>query len=297
MSSETNPKPLYENLDTTFVNLWSLLRNLTQRGFIGRVRVELQDYSADILMTGSSTPLVQEIDRTGGVEQRKEGALHRLVLRAGETPGTINVYEGPSESARRPAPTTHNPAPPPRAVTERGNVSPPGDLQTGAERETFSFEVESPAERSIPPVPRHDESSPDAASEADVPTATMIAGELIAAVERALRAAGADFDSLFHTTRIELADDYSFLDPLSSDFTYANGAVTLDDRVPSGSLTSGLSEALRRLTDKVAVGDRERRVRERVALELLSVGRRRKRALEHTGFHQHLDRIAGTKVM
>ena len=35
MSSTANAKALYENLDTSFVNLWSLLRNLTQRGFIG----------------------------------------------------------------------------------------------------------------------------------------------------------------------------------------------------------------------------------------------------------------------
>src|SRR5438445_9412104 len=43
MSSESKSTVLYQNLDTSFVNLWGLLRKLTQDGFIGRVRVELKD--------------------------------------------------------------------------------------------------------------------------------------------------------------------------------------------------------------------------------------------------------------
>src|ERR1700704_4654488 len=98
MDSESKSRVVYENLDTTFVNLWALLRNLTQRGFIGRVRVELKDYTADVFMTGSSTPLVHEIDRAAGSNTIEGAALHRLVLRARETPGTITVFEGPDEA-------------------------------------------------------------------------------------------------------------------------------------------------------------------------------------------------------
>src|SRR5947209_20616689 len=47
MSSESKSTVLYQNLDTSFVNLWGLLRKLTQDGFIGRVRVDLKDYTAD----------------------------------------------------------------------------------------------------------------------------------------------------------------------------------------------------------------------------------------------------------
>jgi hypothetical protein len=109
MSSTT---PLYQNLDTTFVNLWSLLRKLTQQGFVGRVHVELQDYSADILLDGSSTPLVREVDRAANTETIEEGALHRVVLRARETPGIINVFEGIGEAtlAQPSALTSESPA-------------------------------------------------------------------------------------------------------------------------------------------------------------------------------------------
>src|SRR5216683_7345383 len=98
MDSESKSRVVYENLDTAFVNLWALLRNLSQRGFIGRVRVELKDYTADVFMTGSSTPLVHEIDRTADTDTLEEAALHRLVLRVRETPGTITVFEGAGEA-------------------------------------------------------------------------------------------------------------------------------------------------------------------------------------------------------
>src|SRR6476660_412894 len=98
MSSEPKSRVVYENLDTTFVNLWALLRKLSQRGFIGRVHVELKDYTADVFMTGTSTPLVHEIDRAAGTETTEEAALHRLVLRVRETPGTISVFEEAAEN-------------------------------------------------------------------------------------------------------------------------------------------------------------------------------------------------------
>src|SRR3954447_14382747 len=95
MSSKT---PFLQNLDTTFVNLWSLLRKLTAQGFIGRVHVDLGDYSADIYLNGSNTPLVREIDRATNSETIEEGALHRVVLRTRESAGLINVFSGADEA-------------------------------------------------------------------------------------------------------------------------------------------------------------------------------------------------------
>jgi hypothetical protein len=112
-----------------------------------------------------------------------------------------------------------------------------------------------------------------------------------------LTGAGADFASLFHATRLELADDYTFLDPMSGEFAYANSVVTLTGELPIGPYVIGLSEALRHVVNSVATGDRARRVRERVALELFSVTRKRNEILARSGFLPQLDRIAGTKVL
>jgi hypothetical protein len=98
MTSESKSRVLYENLDTSFVNLWALLRYLSQRNFVGRVHVEIDDYTADVFLTGSNTPLVHEVDRSAGTDRLEEAALHRLVLRARESSGSISVFEGADEA-------------------------------------------------------------------------------------------------------------------------------------------------------------------------------------------------------
>jgi hypothetical protein len=135
--------------------------------------------------------------------------------------------------------------------------------------------------------------------ETAIPISTLVSlgGELIGAVERGVNASGEDFGSLFNRVRLELTDDFSFLDPMANELTYANGVASLEGEVPETIFVAALSEALRRVVDKVAVGERMRRVRERIALELLGVARRRKEALELSAFRKQLDRIAGTKVI
>src|SRR5437588_10018250 len=98
MKSKSKSRVLYENLDTSFVNLWNLLRHLSERAFVGRVHVEMDKYEADVFLTGSNTPLVHEIDRAAGTDVLEQAAMHRLVLRARESPGTITVFEGAEEA-------------------------------------------------------------------------------------------------------------------------------------------------------------------------------------------------------
>src|SRR4051812_26581101 len=117
--------PLYQNLDTTFVNLWSLLRKLTQQGFIGRVHVELEDYSADVFLDGSSTPVIREIDRTANTETVETGTLHRVVLRARGAAGTINVFAGADEAT-----VEQSPAAALKRVTPAANSAEPTGFKT-----------------------------------------------------------------------------------------------------------------------------------------------------------------------
>ena len=296
MSATTNGKALYENLDTTFVNLWSLLRNLTQRGFIGRVRVELPNYSADIFMTGSSTPLVHEIDDAAGTERLEETALHRVVLRTRETPGKISVFEGADQAVAVQTTATNS---------SNGTESLDSEASFYAEpAQPISYppaifvsneEFDIPEANVFPEKLSQSVSSPPTDSQLQVTVA--LGGELIGGVERGVIAVGENFNSLFHDVRLEMADDFSFLDPFSNAFQYRNGVASLNGDVSASVYVSGLSEALRRIVDRVAAGDRARRVRERIAIELMGVARKRGQALEHSSFRMQLDRIAGTKVI
>jgi hypothetical protein len=320
MIPESKSRVVYENLDTTFVNLWALLRSLSQRGFIGRVRVELKDYTADVFMTGSNAPLVREIDRAAGTDALEEGTLHRLVLRAREAPGTINVFEGADEAVAVQSPVSgpdvrpvshaqdtrttteteaasaasDKPILTPEIETARSQIDGPPAIEPQAAR--GSSESEKPAFPSTAVAePLVGDDTP--MGEIEWSAAVKASGELIGGVELALTSADADFASLFGAARLELADDYTFLDPMSDGFTYSNSVVTLTGELPANAYVAGLSEALRRVVDRVATGDRARRVRERVALELFSVARKRSEILARSGFRAQLDRIAGTKVL
>jgi hypothetical protein len=311
MDAESKSTPLHENLDTAFVNLWSLLRSLSQKGFVGRVHVELRDYSADIFMDGSRTPLVHEIDRAAGTETLEEAALHRLVLRARETPGTISVFAGADEAAPSVVPTSETASsfvstsetPPSPASTNDEPAATLVDTAHEISEEHSQAEAAPEVAESTPGSDRI-ESAPEinddiypTGSYHDWPAILATSGELIGAIERGINATGAEFDSLFRVVRLELADDYSFLDPISRVFEYSNGAASLTHEQPVNVYVSGLSEALRRTVDRVAVGERARRVRERVALEMLAVARKHSAVLERSGLQAQLDRIAGTRVI
>jgi len=302
MNSTTNGKALYENLDTAFVNLWSLLRNLTQRGFVGRVRVELTNYSADVFLNGSGTPMVHEVDYAAGTDTLEEAALHRLVLRARETPGTISVFEGAIETIaaqHRSAPSSGEAPAEVPGSTELTSfaVKPPGTAPPVG----IAPSIEISPENEIEVRDRDTQSQPEPEAmpetEGQKSLTISLGGELIGAVERGINAGGEDFGSIFYAVRLELADDYAYLDPLSNALTYSKGTVSLTQDVSETVYVSGLSEALRRTVDRAASGDRARRVRERIALELLGVARKRREAIEHSRFSLQLDRIAGTKVI
>jgi hypothetical protein len=109
--------PIHENLDTSFVNLAALMRYLRGRGFIGSVRLVHGGYEAEITLLGEENQLkVREHDRIAGRIAEGEEALQRLLIRAREPGGTINVYQSIAE------PQTAQPEV--RATAKTTNVKP-----------------------------------------------------------------------------------------------------------------------------------------------------------------------------
>jgi hypothetical protein len=172
----------------------------------------------------------------------------------------------------------------------------PGGLVSvyeGESEETVSDEASAAVNAAQPETDKRDASP----AEADWRDLVRLGGELIATVERAALSAGADFASLFRQARLELADDYSFLDPATGRFEYSNGVANLHAHVSANAYVSGVCEALRRVVNKISAGPRAASVRERVALELAVLARRRQSQLAKFKFTPQLDRIAGTRVL
>jgi hypothetical protein len=260
MSAERNAKsrPVYEHLDTAFVNLGALMRYLQQRAFVGWIHVVLDEYEAEVLLDANLPPRVREIDYTTGRKGEGTEATARLLVRAREPGGLVSVYEGTGDEA--------------------------GALDAGFGEQPETAAASAATEQLTP-------------EESEWRALLGASGEVIAAIERAALSVQADFAGLFRAARLEVADDFSFLDPSTRRFEYAHGGVRLHARTGQKAYVAGLSECLRRVVDKLAKGERAKGWRERVALELAVLARRRQTQLARFKLTQQFDRIAGTRVL
>jgi hypothetical protein len=246
-----------ETLDTAYVNLAALIRYLRGKNFTGRLHVSLQEYEADVFLYGAAAPSVWESGHPNSQGAQNEGALDRLLVRAREPGGIITLYED---------------------VADEPPQSSPAEQQAELRAQLESSQPEPPAEN----LERNN---------------VLVAGaELIGAVERAVQSTGIQFADVFREARIEVGDDYPFLDPTLGGFEYTGGAVIVRGKPSRAAFVNGLSGCLRRVVEKLA-SERPggERFRERVAVELAIAARRQTNAL--ADFTGQLDRIAGTKVL
>jgi hypothetical protein len=256
-------RPVFENLNTSFTNLAALIRYLRGRAFVGRVHVLLAEYEADVLLNGGDPPTIRAIDLARDQNGEGDEALRRLLVRASEPGGLISVFE-----------------------TVPGTE--PEMVETATS--TFGnrvFDLSQPAGQSPGLL----------AQESDHHELASITGQLIAAIERAVTGMGLDFPSAFKAVRFELSDDYAFLDPSRSQFEYTGGTVTLQGNTKPPTVAAGIGECLRRTVNRISSGPHERTIRERIALELAILARRRQGPLDDFKLSQQLDRIAGARVL
>lgn len=265
MDDATKSRPVYENLDTAYVNLAALLRYLRQRDFVGHVHVELDEYTADVVLNADGRVDVRETDRAMGREAQGEAALQRLIVRAMTPGGLISIYEGVAEESHQSASATTS--------------APAAEAALLQEAEDLSS------------LPQQEQ------EEVDWGALLRLSAEMIAAVERASLGVGADFMTAFHTARLEAADDFSFLDPSTGRFEYAYSEVRLHAGPDARTYTSGIGTCLHRTVEKLTAGPRGGSVRERIALELAVLARRRQAELKRLKLASELDRIAGTRVL
>lgn len=95
------PRALYEDLDTAYVNLEALIAYLRERAFTGLVRVELDEYGADVSLRAGEEPSAREREGAAQSSVGGDSALERLLARAREPGGLVTIYEGEPEEVER----------------------------------------------------------------------------------------------------------------------------------------------------------------------------------------------------
>ena len=262
----------FDSLNTSYVSLSGLIRHLREQEFAGSIHVVLNQYEAEIRLNGKGVAAVSEIDPATRRASQTEGAMERMLVHAREPGGTITVYEKegvPEGSSDEEIKSTANSAEVDDEVTA-----------------TSAFQSQFPSATATP------SEAPDTIDWEDL---LEVGSKLIASVEWAVQSLGADFDSDFRMARIELGDDYPFLDPSGKGLTYANKVIKLSDQPSRNAFVTGLSECLRRIVNKRANGKQGKRFRESVAIELAVTARMRPKGMGK--FTAQLDRIAGTRVL
>ena len=83
----------HKNLNTSYVNLSALLKFLRQQKFVGRVHFETKGYEADIFFTPENELSTRENDHLAGRISAGREVLPRILVRAHEPGGIINVYD------------------------------------------------------------------------------------------------------------------------------------------------------------------------------------------------------------
>lgn len=275
-------RPIHENLDSSFVNLSALIKFLRRRQFIGNVRVEMENYEADITFAADNQLRVREYDRRAGRISEGEESLQRLLIRAREPNGIINVYEEIGAGAsvfEKPVPTageiptveeikrlenaalvyekaagadvssaiTINPGKPHRNGHSKNA---PTDLPSA--EKTFSA-----APAVLPKAPLEfsnsfeDRARQSTLAPPDWQMLLNITAELLKTVDRTLAEANLEFAAAFEKARLEVAGDYPFLNPAAKVFDYQNGKIVVRRQINAKIFAAGINETLRRILEKL----------------------------------------------
>lgn len=301
-----NNRPLYENLDTAFVNLSALVKYLRRREFIGRVRVELNSYEADIFLEEGNKISIREHDKISGRIAEGEEAFQRLLIRARESGGTVHVYQMIEKAETKEttvnAQNTEVTAPIPKPAEELIKVSAQAVTQNGTAAKVVKI-AEVP--KKTEPVVQHPKFPFDLSnrmenkarqaqlSAQDWQTLLGLTGELLTVIDTTLAEAKLDFKSAFSKARSEISADYPFLHPSGKIFEYTNGKVTMHEQVSPKLFAASINESLRRILDKLGANPKFAEIYRQTVQRILALINQRKPFYDKFSITPQLKKILG----
>lgn len=300
-----NNRPLYENLDTAFVNLSALVKYLRRREFVGRVRVELNSYEADIILHDENKISVREHDKISGRTAEGEDVFQRLLIRAREAGGTIHVYQAIKETeVQKTEPVS---APQKTAEITNGNSAPiPKTVAPPAQNGTATKVAKiTDVPKKSAPVNHHPKFPFDLSnrmetkarqsqlSDQDWQTLLGLTGELLGIIDRTLAEAKLDFKLAFSKARSEISADYPFLHPSAKIFEYAEGKVVMHEQVSAKLFVASIIESLRRILDKLGANPKFTEVHRTTTQKILALINHRQAFYNKFSITSQLKKIVG----
>ncbi len=214
-------EPIHQNLNTSFVNVGALVRYLRVLQFVGSIRIELSSYEADIVFTSSKTIIAREYDHIAGRISHGEHALQRILIRAKEPHGQINVYKAGEGTAG----------------LEAGTIFIDKSIVRGARSMAASHGGT-----------RSKTADPDTVlgrSESENALVLGALSELLRMIDESLEEGKLSFAAAFRNACKTIACDYPFMTDGEKAIVYENGKIRLTAKAESSSVTSAVFAALR----------------------------------------------------
>lgn len=293
-------RPIHENLDTSFVNLPALIKYLRRRQFVGRVRVELSGYEADIELTAENQLRVREYDQIAGRVAEGEEALQRILIRSREPGGIINVYQTIAETIQPVAEKKESAAEERKVVSEIKITNGNGNGIT-ANGNTPKVEISPKEENPLPTKPalpnlpfeftnKFETKAKQKTLSAEEQTLLFnLMGELLGTIDHSLAMAKLNFPTAFQKACKEISADYPFL--LS--FEYHKGKITLAEPPNAKIFVVGILEVLRRIMEKLGANPKFAEVYRYTTQRILALIHQRKAHYEKFAITPTLQKILG----
>lgn len=292
--------PIHENLDTSFINLSALIKYLRRKQFAGSIRIELGDYEAEIVFGEKDDLIVREHDRVSGRVGEGEEALQRLLIRARQPGGLINVYRHLAENA---------PVYKDNGKSAEENIISIEPKQTVAVSQVEEKSFEQPANSAAQILSKPDAVSPDFPlkfsnnveararqnnlAPQDWQTLLDLTGELLRTIDRTLAEADLNFTTAFQKASAEIAKDYPFLHHEKGITDYKQGKLTMKEQISATIFVAGIMEILRRIMEKLGANPNFAQIYRQTTQEILALIRQRKPLYDKFSLTAPLEKIIG----
>lgn len=297
-----NNRPLHENLDTSFVNLSALVRYLRRRQFTGSVLVKLAGYDGEISFSADGEMRIREHDSIAGRIAEGEEALQRLLIRAREPGGIVNVYEAVEEAIPLPAEKIEPPAPenfivqPKETIVELVAETPHKNGNSKAAK------IEMPVVENNSPQPKFPfafsnnyeaKARPVNLDPSEWQMLLNLTAELLRTVDRTIAEANLDFTAAFEKARTEISGDYPFLNPSANIFDYRDGKIIVRRQINAKLFAASINEALRRILEKLGRNPKFANVYRTATENIFALLKQRKPLYDKFTFTPALEKIIG----
>lgn len=296
--------PIHENLDTSFINLSALIKYLRRKHFAGSISLELGDYAAEIRFGENDDVTARENDRVSGRVGEGEEALQRILIRARQPGGVINVYRHLTEN-----PAVFNDHATRReensAAVQRDQTVPVSPLEKKSLPPQINPVADSPGHipakqnLSAPQIPFRltnsveTKAKPGVLAPPEWQALLDLTGELLGTIDRSLAEDGLNFKTAFFKASAEIVQDYPFLHRGKGVVDYEQGKITMSEQISATVFVNGIMEILRRIMEKLGANPNFSEIYRRTVQEILALVHRRKSIYDKFSITAPLEKIIG----